>query len=82
MVPYPGYLIKQGARGSDVRTMQQYLRDISRVYSQVPTIEADGIFGPKTLAAVRAFQRLFGLTVDGIVGPRTWNMLTRVWSNL
>ncbi len=82
VVPYPGYLIKQGARGSDVRTMQQYLRDTSRVYSQVPTIEADGIFGPKTLAAVRAFQRLFGLTVDGIVGPRTWNMLTRVWSNL
>ena len=80
--PYPGYWIRQGARGEIVRTMQQYLRDLSRVYSQIPTIAADGIFGPRTLAAVRAFQRQFGLQVDGIVGPLTWNALTRAWSNL
>lgn len=80
--PYPGYYIRQGSRGNNVRTVQQYLRDISRVYSQVPTIAVDGIFGPRTLAAVRAFQRLFGLQVDGIVGPRTWDMLGRTWANL
>ena len=34
------------------------------------TIAVDGIWGPKTLAAVKAFQRDYGLTVDGIVG--TW----------
>ena len=35
----------------------------------------DGIFGPKTEAAVKSFQRGKGLTVDGIVGPRTWAAL-------
>lgn len=37
--------------------------------------KADGIFGTKTLAAVRAFQEANGLTVDGIVGKLTWAKL-------
>jgi peptidoglycan hydrolase-like protein with peptidoglycan-binding domain len=39
--------------------------------------EAVGRFGPKTEAAVRAFQRKNGLVPDGIVGPRTWRLLDR-----
>lgn len=39
---------------------------------------ADGVFGPKTEAAVRAFQRARGLVPDGIVGPKTWAALDRV----
>lgn len=35
----------------------------------------DGDYGPKTVAAVQAFQRLNGLKPDGVVGPKTWDEL-------
>jgi len=35
-------------------------------------ITIDGIFGPRTLAAVKDFQRKYGLDPTGVVGPRTW----------
>ena len=38
-------------------------------------VAADGVFGPKTEAAVRDFQRAHGLVPDGIVGPKTWAAL-------
>jgi peptidoglycan hydrolase-like protein with peptidoglycan-binding domain len=41
-------------------------------------VAADGILGPKTEAAVRAFQKVHGLDPDGIVGPKTWRALDSV----
>lgn len=81
VVPYPGYLLRQGSRGESVRTLQQYLHDLSSVYGTLSPVEADGMFGPQTRAAVLAFQQLFDLTMDGIVGPATWDRLMRVWDN-
>lgn len=78
---YPG-LLRQGSRGPSVFLLQEYLSDISRGYSCIPQPAIDGIFGPGTLASVRAFQARFGLDVDGLVGPKTWAMLTEVWRNL
>ena len=41
----------------------------------IPPVGVDGILGPRTQEAVRAFQRFAGLPEDGIVGPQTWNAL-------
>ncbi|MDD3947067.1 MAG: spore cortex-lytic enzyme [Clostridia bacterium] len=59
-------ILKQGSTGEVVRTMQTRLRNWGYYSGGV-----DGIFGPKTEAAVRYFQRTNGLVVDGIVGPKT-----------
>lgn len=68
---YPG-LAKFKDRNEIVRAYQQRLRD--RGWTSV---QVDGIFGDKTQAAVRAFQKEKGLKVDGIAGPATWAAL---WS--
>ena len=39
--------------------------------------KADGIYGPKTEAALKAFQKSHGLTVDGVCGPATWTAITQ-----
>ena len=69
---YPGYPLRQGDSGPSVVQMQTMLRRISQDYPAIPTIQADGIFGPNTQKAVETFQSIFGLTPDGIVGTATW----------
>ncbi len=75
LIKYPGYLIREGSRGEEVATIQKWLFQLSKKYAQIPSIDIDGIFGPKTKSATIAFQRLFNLSPDGIVGPLTWNKL-------
>lgn len=59
-------MLNVGSRGSDVTRLQQTLA--SRGFNPGG---ADGVFGPRTKAAVQAFQRARGLGVDGVVGPNT-----------
>ena len=74
--PYPGYVLRRGSSGTSVRTLQQALVDISKVIPQIPSPGViDGIFGSATDASVRKFQQLWGLTVDGLVGPATWRAI-------
>ena len=79
---YPGELLRVGSRGENVRIMQNYLNAIGRIYTGIPTLVADGIYGNATANAVRTFQRLFGLTVDGIIGRITWNRIVTVYNSL
>ncbi len=72
---YPGSVLQLGSTGQYVTEMQYYLYILSAYYSTIPQIAYDGTFGTATQTAVRAFQALMGLTVDGIVGPATWNAL-------
>ncbi len=63
-------LVVQGATGERVVAIQYLLND--RIGAG---LVVDGKFGPKTEAAVKAFQKEFKLTVDGKVGPQTWTHL-------
>jgi peptidoglycan hydrolase-like protein with peptidoglycan-binding domain len=65
--PWP--LVRQGDEEHPVRTLQYLLR------ARGHTVVVDGIFGPLTEAAVRAFQQEKHLAVDGVVGPITWAAL-------
>ncbi|GHU74112.1 hypothetical protein AGMMS49992_14660 [Clostridia bacterium] len=61
---------KEGSRGTDVTKLQKALK-IAGYYRD----SCDGIFGDKTIAAVKAFQKAKGMTVDGIAGPGTIRIL-------
>lgn len=75
-------ILREGDTGDDVRIVQYYLAVLGRYYEALPVITVDGDFGPETAGAVRAFQRLFGLTEDGIVGPVTWNEIYRAYRGI
>ena len=64
--------LRTGDKGAYVTLLQTKL--IQRGYDLNP-YGADGDFGNKTLAAVKKFQSDCGLTVDGVVGAKTWNAL-------
>ena len=72
---YPGTPLRLGSTGRAVREAQFYLVLMSAYYSSIPRINIDGEFGPATETAVKAFQKLFGLTQDGVIGPATWEKL-------
>lgn len=61
--------LARGSKGSAVKELQTALN------ARGAGLAVDGDFGPKTDAAVRAFQKTNSLVVDGIVGPKTWAAL-------
>ncbi len=73
--------LQLGSFGPDVRTIQIRLNRISDNYPSIPKITyTDGIFTYDTDAAVRAFQEIFDLTPDGIVGNATWYAIQRIYA--
>ncbi len=77
---YPGTALRRGDAGENVVVIQRELNRISNNYPAIPKIETiDGIFGSRTEAAVRKFQEIFGLAVDGVVGRATWYKLINIY---
>ena len=76
---WPGYDLDTGATGSKVRQMQEQLNTIAGAYPALPRIDADGVYGPATKAAVRKFQSIFGLPATGIVDYPTWYKISEVY---
>ena len=77
---YPGVPLQSGSTGPFVTAIQSALNRISQNYPAIPKITpVDGIYGPVTEQAVTAFQRIFSLSPDGIVGPATWYQIIRIY---
>ena len=62
-------LLTLGSFGEDVKQVQTWLNNVGY------NLKVDGIFGPKTLAAVKSFQSKNGLVADGVFGPKTYAKL-------
>ena len=69
MVDHP--TLRKGDSGPDVIYLQTLLCDVGE------TLKTDGKFGTQTENAVKDFQRQYGLTVDGVCGPKTWEALEK-----
>jgi len=65
--PWP--VAQNGSQGHPIRTLQLLLR------ARGHNLTVDGMFGPATEAAVKAFQTSKGMTTDGIMSAQTWSTL-------
>lgn len=81
MSSYPGTPLRRGSVGPNVVVVQTELNRISQNYPAIPKVSAvDGIFGAATENSVTAFQEIFNLTPDGVIGPATWYALVRLYT--
>lgn len=76
---WPGYDLGIGASGDKVRQLQNQLNRIARNYPAIPTLTADGIYGPATAEAVRIFQKIFNLPQTGVTDYATWYEISDIY---
>lgn len=80
---YLGRPLRRGSAGEDVRTIARQLNRIGKNYPAIPVISpVSEIFDAEVEAAVRVFQEIFNLDVDGIVGKATWYKIKEVWAGV
>jgi len=65
-------VLRRGSTGDAVRGLQKGLLKFGGSGSSTDPGPADGSFGPRTEAAVKAYQAQHALPADGVVGPRSW----------
>lgn len=79
--PNPPDILRLGSAGDAVRALQIRLNRISDNYPAIPKIAIpDGVFSFDTEEAVKAFQEIFSLTPDGIVGKATWYRTQQIYN--
>ncbi|MBQ2775314.1 MAG: peptidoglycan-binding protein [Clostridia bacterium] len=80
---YPGRALRVGSVGENTRIIQRQLNRIAQNYPAIPRIpNPNGVFDSATREAVKTFQRIFNLTVDGIVGKATWYRIKQIYSGI
>ncbi|MDO4732279.1 MAG: peptidoglycan-binding protein [Bacillota bacterium] len=78
---WPGRPLRLGDAGNDVKQIQLWLNRIRQDYPALPAIApADGIFRSSTEQAVRKFQEVFYMPVDGIVDEASWYRIKRSYT--
>ncbi len=77
-----GRVLREGDTGNDVRALQYFLAVVAEFYESVPPVAINGVYDQQTVDAVRAFQRTYGLPVDGIVGEMTWRDIYRAYRGI
>ena len=70
---------KLGDSGVEIRNIQYFLNYLAEFYSEIPQVDIDGVFGVQTENAVKAFQRLFELPINGSVDLVTYDTLYRTY---
>lgn len=76
---WPGVNLSVGNSGDKVKQLQEQLDTIAGIYTAIPRIQADGIYGPATARAVEAFQSIFGLPVTGVADFATWYKISHIF---
>ena len=78
-ISYPGNVLDIGSSGDKVRQIQEELDRVAQVYTSIPRIQADGIYGEATKNAVTEFQRIFDLPQTGIIDFSTWYKISQIY---
>ena len=78
-ISWPGYDLTVGSTGEKVRHVQEQLDTIATIYSAIPRIDQDGVYGAATKDAVSAFQSIFGLPATGVIDFATWNKISHIY---
>jgi hypothetical protein len=76
---FPGYNLSVGASGDKVRQVQEQLDTIAGVYTKIPRLTADGVYGENTAESVRQFQSIFKLPVTGVIDFATWYKISQIY---
>lgn len=76
---WPGYNLDIGSSGQKVLQLQMQLNTISEVYTSIPSVTADGIYGERTADAITRFQSVFGLPQTGVVDYPTWYKVQEIF---
>ncbi|MDK2788727.1 MAG: hypothetical protein PWP07_1972 [Epulopiscium sp.] len=76
---FPGYNLTIGSSGAPVRTIQEQLNAISNSFPAIPKVRVDGSYGQQTADAVKKFQEVFNMPVNGIVDQPTWYRISDIY---
>ena len=76
---WPGENLSIGSNGPKVRQLQEQLNSIASVYSSIPSLVPDGIYGENTKNTVEKFQSVFGIPQTGVVDFRTWYKVSEIY---